>query len=176
MFVSIYRYFFGRKPVAFESSFDFDESIHRLRLATGRQSRAPFGWHLCGTVTEGRVQLIRLTLFRQSGFNVEFKGRFKIINDKTVLTGHFVLSPRARFCVAIWFIFAAVVTFLIVAYVLITYIRFNRALAPKDIHDLSAIFLTVVGGIAFAFISRWLARNDEPFISNKIRQALQAQK
>lgn len=153
------------EPVEFESAFGFDDSVARLRAATRRSVFSALArQEAVGPVTATKVSLQRVIPMVGNSFKPVFRGRFIERGDKVVLVGKFAMFWPVRLFMAVWFGGAAGAT-LVAAFAALTGSCVS-AWAP-----LGGIGM-IAFGIALVAFGRWLARNDEAWLSAVIAGAL----
>ncbi len=156
---------YGAVPADFESEFGLDESVKRLSSAT---KRSVFGalthQAAVGRVSKRRVVLQKVIPFFGNSFKPFYTGEFREANGRVVLTGRFAMHWSVKTFMTLWFGFCALWTVL--------------AIVPLLMRDPSAWWFPLggmgmfVAGVSFVAFGKWLARNDIPWLSKVIQDAL----
>lgn len=161
----LFDVFYGTLPAEFESDFGLEESVKRLTAAT---ERSVFGLlkheAAVGRVSRDRVSLQRVIPFIGNSFKPFYVGRFREINGRVVLAGEFTVLGWVKAFMTCWLGFCAFWTVMTAA------LAFTR--------ESGAWWFPVAGagnfavGLGFVAFSRWLARNDVPWLEKVIEDAL----
>ena len=156
---------YGAVPADFESAFGFEESVRRLSDATKRSVFGAFTQQAAvGQVSRDRVSLQRVIPFVGNSFKPFYIGKFRELNGRVVLTGRFTMLWWVKAFMTFWFGFCALWTAL--------------AIAPLLMRDANAWWFPFAGasmfavGVAFVAFAKRLARNDVPWLSKVIQDAL----
>ncbi|GLQ46543.1 hypothetical protein GCM10007862_15940 [Dyella lipolytica] len=164
MFQGIKRLWSGSDPVEFESAFGMAESVERLRAATRRWGVFSVSQEAAsGTVKESRVSLQRVIPMVGNSFKPFYVGHFEQRGHKVVLTGRFTLNWFVKLFMGFWFGFCT----LFVATGLIAAIHSPKS-APVSLAGIGML----LAGAAMVRLGGWLSRNDQAWLSNVIRIAL----
>jgi hypothetical protein len=152
---------YGGVPAEFESAFGLEESVQRLSAATCHSVFSTFTRQTAfGKVRSDRVSLQRAIPFFGNSFKPFFKGSFRIVNDRVILSGTFTMLWWVKAFETLWFGFCLLWT----------------ALAINRDPDKWSLPFAGVGmfilGVAFLWFSKWLSRNDIPWLSAVIHDAL----
>lgn len=156
---------YGAIPADFESTFGLEESVERLLAATGRSVFGALTHQAAvGHVSKDRVSLQRVIPFVGNSFKPFYVGEFREIDGRVVLTGRFTMLWWVKAFMTFWFGFCALWTVL--------------AIAPLLMRDATAWWFPFVGagmfvvGVAFVAFCKRLSRNDIPWLSKVIQDAL----
>ena len=159
---------YGAVPADFESAFGLEESVRRLSAAT---ERSVFGalthQAAVGRVSEARVSLQRVNPFVRNSFKPFYIGEFREINGRLVLSGRFTMLWWVKAFMTFWFGFCLLWTALAIL-----------PLLARDPHTWWFPFAGVgmfAVGVAFVALCKRLARNDVPWLSKVIQDALSKQ-
>jgi len=156
---------YGSTPVEFESSFELNESIARLKAASGRTFLSALTrQRAVGTVRESYVSLRRDIPMFHNSFKPFFIGRFIERNERVVLAGRFTMLWFTKAFMSIWFGFGAL--WIILAFALPLKTHSNTWWFP-----LSGIGM-FCAGTAFVWFGKWLSRNDPVWLTKVIKNAL----
>lgn len=156
----------GSESVEFESAFDLDQSVERLKAATRRRTLlGPSGEAAVGTVTKSKVSLQRVIPMLHNSFKPFFVGRFEQSGGKVQLTGRFTLHWFVKAFMGVWFGGVALFTVATVPGV---------AQSPGNAVAPLAGILMASFGLGLLRVGQWLSRNDRAWLSNVIRTALNA--
>jgi hypothetical protein len=155
-------------PVEFESDFDVPESVRRLSAATRRRVFFTVTKQAAvGKVSESRVSLTRVIPFVERHPRLFFIGQFHVRAGRTILSGQFTVPWCEKIVLSIWFIACLLFALL--------------ATGAGFLQDDPKFFLVALGGlgifmlgILLGWFSKWLSRNDVPWLSEKIENALTA--
>jgi hypothetical protein len=156
---------FARSQVTFESDFSISESVERLSAATRRPSFAAFLEQTAmGKVDAKRVRLVRVIPYVRNSFKPVFTGAFEESGGGTVLRGSFGMQGVVKVFMSCWF--GALAAFaLLIAWQAVK----DRPDAWKGVLFCAGMGLVGAGLVA---LGKWLARNDEAWLSAVIRAAL----
>ncbi len=158
---------FGRYPKTFESTYDFEESVRILQVATKRSVFSSFlSQNAVGRVSVERVSLQRVIPFVGNSFKPFFVGQFGRRNGKVVLEGHFTMHLFTKIFMSIWF------GFVILGIVLTTYqvIAEGKGDWQLPFFEVGLFF----AGFVLVLIGKWFARNDIAWLSRVISAALKS--
>jgi hypothetical protein len=140
---------FARSHVTFESDFSISESVERTAM---------------GRVDEEHVRLVRVIPYVRNSFKPMFTGAFEESDGRTVLRGSFGMQGVVKVFMSFWF--GALAAFAL----------FSAWHAVKDRPDAwkGVLFCAGMGlaGMGILALGKWLARNDEAWLSAVIRAAL----
>jgi hypothetical protein len=154
----------GSPPLEFESSFDLEESVERLRAVTRRSSFSDMARETAvGTVKERRVSLKRAIPMVGNSFKPFFVGRFEEADGKIVLRGHFTMHWFAKIFMTVW-----LGIIILVAIVLVT----QGIRSPKAWEGLPVVIAMIGAGLGLIKFGQWLSRNDPAWLAQIIRDAL----
>ena len=166
MFRWIKQAIVGSAPIEFESAFELNESVKRLKTATRRWMFSSMGQPFAaGRVTASRVSLQRVIPMGGNSFKPFFVGRFEQRGDKVVLTGRFTMNWFVKIFMMVWFAFCV---FFIVAGV------------AAAIHSPRSVPMPLMGGLMLLFglglvrLGGWFSRRDPAWLSEVICTALRA--
>ena len=156
---------YGSTSVEFESSFELNESITRLKAASGRTFlSALIRQRAVGTVRESYVSLRRdIPLFGNS-CKPFFMGRFIERNERIVLVGRFTMWWYTKFFMSVWFGFCALST-------LMTLASLPKMQSGKWWYPLFSVGM-FCAGTGFVWFGKWVSRNDAAWLSEVIKHAL----
>jgi hypothetical protein len=164
----IHRFFdllYGAEPAEFESAFGLEESVRRLSAATKRSVFSALTHQAAvGTVSESRVSLQRVIPFVGNSFKPFFIGAFDVRNGRTVLSGRFTMLWWVKAFMTFWLGFCLLWTFLAIP-----------ALLQRDANAWWFPFAGIgmfTAGVIFVWLCKRLSRNDVPWLSKRIREAL----
>lgn len=156
---------YGAVAADFESAFGLEESVKRLSAAT---ERSVFGalthQAAVGRVSTDRVSLQRVIPFVGNSFKPFYIGEFRQINGRVVLTGRFTMLWWVKAFMTFWFGFCIFWTAL--------------AILPLLARDPHTWWFPFAGagmfavGVAFVALCKRLSRNDVPWLSRVIQDAL----
>jgi hypothetical protein len=177
MIKGLYDYLFGSIPMEFLSDYDLEDSIRRLRAATKSSS-----WGIClsegmyGKVDAHFVQLEHIIPGFRRGAPPVFIGRFEQ-NGPVRLVGRFEIHPLAKVGVLVWLGMWVI----IVGFGALVEVGEALGLLKESeggwgsVFYIAAIFafLPVISIVVTAW-GKWLTRNDIPWLSRVIEDALSA--
>lgn len=153
---------FPATPARFPTTLPLIDATTSLRNATCH-SRL-FRQSVFGTVRAHRVVLERQVPWIANAYKPIFYGHFVSDMSGTYLQGQFVIGRMSRFVIRAWAVFALLFLF-----------AGLTATAPNT-EKAWLIPLVACGMIMVAYASlqlgKWLARGDQQYISNVIREAL----
>jgi hypothetical protein len=156
---------FGSIAADFHTAQSIDEAVSQLRSATTRSVlQSMVRESACGTVTADAVSLQRVIPFVGNSFKPFYIGRFESHGGSTVLRGAFTMSRSVKVFMSFWFGFCLIWTLLATAIVL---------KEPTEVWFLPFAGLGMLAaGALIVQLGKWFARNDQAFLSQVIRQAL----
>ena len=161
----LFHLLYGAIRADFESSFSIEESVRRLSAATERSLLKAFTREAAvGHVSKDRVSIRRVIPFVGNSCKPFYIGEFREANGLTVLTGRFTMLGAVKACITVWFGFCLLWTVLSLALLLMRHP--NTWWLP---------FIGVgmfASGVALVAFCKRLARNDTPWLSKVIRDAL----
>jgi hypothetical protein len=146
---------YGSVPAEFESRFGLKDSVGRLSAATRRSAFPVTEPVAVGQVSEDRVSIRRMDPLGRNSFAPCFIGEFRERQNGVVLTGHFALPRSVQVFMAIWLGFAF----------------FIGLVALASGLPLRAVMLIGMG-VAGVLFGKWLSRDDIPWLSRVIQDAL----
>jgi hypothetical protein len=157
-------FLYGSVPAEFKSAYGLTESVTRLKAATRRSAFSVMGQQAAaGPVSESRVRLQRVIPMMGNSFK-PFFGRFEVRADAVYLTGRFTMLGLIKTFMTLWLggVLAIAIAFTV-----------HRINTPgSEWLPALAGFGMFGGGVAVVGFGKWLARNDPPWLSDKIRTAL----
>jgi hypothetical protein len=163
MLQAIRQLWSGSGPVEFQSAYDLDESVRRLRAATRRWGLFLPDEAAAGRVTASRVSLQRVIPMFGNTFKPFFVGRFERRGGKVVLAGRFTMHVFFKCFMAVWTAGVAAVTV-------------GGSMAAMHTHRAAPMPLLGLGMLLFAVVlmrlGAWMSRNDPAWLSGVIRHAL----
>jgi hypothetical protein len=157
---------FESTPAEFQSAFDLEESVARLRAATQRSAFASLGEQAAvGKVAEDRVRLRRVIPMVRNSFQPIFVGRFESRGGKLMLIGTFAISPVVKVVMTFWLSVVGV-------FALATLLGAFDPRGPYALLFRLQPFLMLGFGLAIVALGKWFARNDAAWLSDVIHAAL----
>ena len=164
----LFNLLYGAVPADFESAFGLEESVKRLSAATQRSVFGAFTHQAAvGRVSKDRVSLQRVIPFVGNSFKPFYIGKFRETNGRVVLTGRFTMLWLVKAFMTFWFGFCALWTAV--------------AVLPLLMRDANAWWFPFAGagmfaaGVAFVAFCKRLSRNDIPWLSKVIQNALSSE-
>jgi hypothetical protein len=149
----------------FESAVGLEESVKRLSAATERSVLGAWTHQAAiGRVSTNRVSLQRVIPFVGNSFKPCYIGKFRQINGRVVLTGRFTMLWWVKAFMTFWFGFCILWTAL--------------AMLPLLARDPHTWWFPFAGAgmlaavVAFVALCKRLSRNDVPWLSKVIEDAL----
>ena len=157
---------YGSVTAEFESRFGLQESVSRLSAATRRFAFLTLQQVAVGRISKDRVFLHRAVPFFRNTHARYFFGEFNERNGRIVLSGRFTTSRFIKAFETVWFGGVAAGT----------------SIAAWQVWALGrgAWWSPLVGiamlafGVANLWFGKWLSRNDIPWLSKVIQEALSA--
>lgn len=162
----LFTFLYGSTAAEFNSSYGLEESVERLRAATGRPAFFPATREAAvGPVQGSSVRLKRSIPMISNPFKPFFYGRFEQRAGKVCLTGRFTMQPFVKMFISAWVGLALAVGFMSV-------VANGDKSAEAIGADIGAAVGMAVVGLAFVWLGKWFARNDIVWLSGVISGAL----
>jgi hypothetical protein len=165
MLPRVLAFLYGSVPATFASDLSVERAVGRLREATAKSPlHSLIREAATGTVTEHKVSLQRAIPLVGNSFKPFFVGRFEVEGGQTQLRGAFTMHWLVKVFMTFWFGFCLLWTFL--------------ALATVVAKPTEAWFFPLAGfgmlaaGVSIVAVGKWLARNDQKYLSEVITKAL----
>ncbi len=164
---------YGSTPVEFESSFEVEESIARLKAASGRTFLSALTrQRAVGTVEESRVCLRREIPMCHNSFKPFFIGSFGERNGRVILVGRFTMLWFVKVFMSFWFGFCALwTTMALFSLTFLSFARLPNTQPNKWWFPLFGILMFCAGTALLRF-GKWFSRNDAVWLSEVIKKAL----
>ncbi|MDM7949493.1 hypothetical protein [Hydrogenophaga sp.] len=157
--------YFGKQAKVFRCRFDLQESMERLKRATGRSFLSSFaGQFAIAHISESRVVLHRVVPFIGNSFRPIFFGKFDVVDDRVVLRGEFRQSRWTMAFNASSLVFISCWMLLALGSVMSGAI--NDLMFP--LYGLLFFGLSV----GLTWVGKWFARGEVEWISELIQAAL----
>jgi len=161
---------YGSVPVEFESRFAVEEATRKLSNATRRFAFFATSSAGVGYVSKDSVSLRRVRPFLlANSFAPCFFGEFREHSGHAVLTGVFTMHWAIKAGVTLW------LGFCFLWPILVTWLVLGREWREPRNWWLPFFGLAMFGGgVMLVWFSKWLSRNDIPWLSRVIEDALSA--
>jgi amino acid transporter len=157
--------YFGKQAKEFRCLFDLQESMERLKRATGRSFLSSFsGQFAIAHVSESRVVVHRVVPFIGNSFRPIFFGQFAVVDDRLVLRGEF---RQSRWTMAFNASFLVFVSYwMLLALESVLFGALNNLMFP--------LFGTLFFGlnVGLVWVGKWFARGEVEWISEVVQAAL----
>jgi hypothetical protein len=161
-----FSFLYGGSAAEFESAFTLKESVERLSLAIVKStSFGPLKPAAVGTVTAGKVSLVRVVPMVRNSFKPYFIGHFEVRGERVVLTGRFTMHWFVKLFMTFWF------GFILLWLLLTSAIVLHQPHAQTWWFSLSALSMLMFG-VALVRFCKYLSHNDISWLSEIIKHAL----
>lgn len=173
-----YDLLFEKQPASFSSNYDLQESVQRLSAVVSTWPfLSPFRQALVGRVKEQQLSLARFIPFVGNPFISVFYGSFQVQDGVTVLTGYFAFPLSLRIYHSIWLGFCLIMAVVFPIAAIIGPVSSSPPMPQWQARlflGLAPAFMMLFA-ILYIKCSKWFARNDIPFITERIQRVLQSE-